>query len=387
MPAVSTEAVIVGIGETPVGKLPGMSSVEIQALAVLDALKDAGCALSELDGVINLDPYQSPNSMFSTTLSEYLGVKPRFSATVDVGGTVTGMTMLQQAIWAVEAGHCELAVCVYGENGLTGRAEGTHGFHLKNLLGGEEWEEPFGLQGMVIPYALVAQRYVDLYGATIADFGAVAVSARQHALLNDNAMMKKPITLEAHAASRMISSPIRLLDCSLVADGGGALLVASRDRAKRFGDRAVQMRSLGMKTTHNSVVDMPDIPDFGMAEAGRAAYEAAGIGPADVQVVNLHDAFTISVLVTLEALGFCEPGQAGALVRSGATTLGGRWPVNPHGGLLSQAHIGGMLHLVDAVRQLRGEAGRRQVDGARRALVSGNGGVFSVCGVAILEKV
>jgi acetyl-CoA acetyltransferase len=309
MPAVSSEAVIVGIGETPVGKLPGMSSAEIQALAVLDAVKDAGCALSELDGVINLDPYQSPNSMFSTTLAEYLGVKPRFSATVDVGGTVTGMTMLQQAIWAVEAGHCELAVCVYGENGLTGRAEGTHGFHLKNLLGGEEWEEPFGLQGMVIPYALVAQRYIDLYGATTADFGAVAVSARQHALLNDNAMMKKPITPEAHAASRMISSPIRLLDCSLVADGGGALLVASRDRAKQLGARAVQMRSLGMKTTHNSVVDMPDIPEFGMAEAGRAAYEAAGIGPEDVQIVNLHDAFTISVLVTLEALGFCGPGE------------------------------------------------------------------------------
>ena len=386
MPTLSPDIAIIGIGETPVGRLPGMSSVEIQALAVLTALTDAGCSLADLDGVINLDPYHSPNSMFATTLAEYLGVKPRFCATVDVGGTVTGMTMLQQAAWAIEAGYCEMAVCVYGENGLTGRAPGTHGFHLENLLGGEEWEEPFGLQGMVIPYALVAQRYTDLYGATEADFGAVAVAARAHALLNDNAMMKKPITLADHAASRMISSPIRLLDCSLVADGGGALVLASRQRARRLGARSVGLRALGMQTTHNSIVALPDIPELGMTEAGRAEFEAAGLGPADIQVVNLHDAFTISVLVTLEALGFCGPGEAGALARSGAISLGGRWPVNPHGGLLSQAHIGGMLHITEAVRQLRGDAGRRQVDGARRALVSGNGGVFSVCGAMILER-
>lgn len=386
MPAMSPDIAIVGIGETRVGRLPGLSPVEIQAEAVLGALKDAGLVLADLDGVVNLDPYHSPNSMFSTTLSEYLGVKPRFSSTVDVGGTVTGMTMLQAAAWAIEAGHCEVAVCVYGENGLTGRPAGAHGFHLQNRMGGEEWEEPFGLQGMVIPYALVAQRYIDLYGATEADFGAVAVSARAHALLNDNAMMKKPITLADHAASKMISSPLRLLDCSLVADGGGALVLTTRERARRLGSRTVALRSLGMKTTHNSIVNMPDIPDLGMAEAGRDAFEAAGIGPGDVQVVNLHDAFTISVLVTLDALGFSRPGEAGALARAGATSLGGRWPVNPHGGLLSQAHIGGMLHLTEAVRQLRGEAGRRQVEGVQRALVSGNGGVFSVCGVMILER-
>ncbi len=386
MPSVTSDVVIIGIGETPVGRLTGMSSAEIQAMAVLAALRDAGCQLSELDGVINLDPYATPNSMFSTTLSEYLGVSPRFSSTIDVGGTVTGMTMLQQAAWAIEAGYCELAVCVYGENTLSGRASGVHGLHMKNLLGGEEWEEPFGLQGMVIPYALLAQRYMDLYGATAKDLGAVAVVTRQHALLNDNAQMKKPISLADYHASRMISTPLRLLDCSLVSDGGGALILASRDRAKKLTSRAVQIRSIGMKTTHNSVAQMPDIPALGMAAAGRDAYEAAGIGPEDIHVANLHDAFTISVLVSVDALGFSKPGEAGALVRSGQMSLGGRWPLNPHGGLLSQAHIGGMLHITEAVRQLRGEAGKRQVDGAKRALVSGNGGVFSVCGAMILER-
>jgi acetyl-CoA acetyltransferase len=385
MPALSPDIVIVGIGETPVGRLPGMSSVEIQALAVLNALKDAGAKLSDLDGVINLDPYATPNSMFSTTLAEYLGVKPRFLSTIDVGGTVSGMTMIQQAAWAIEARHCELAVCVYGENTLTGRAAGVQGLHMQNLLGGEEWEEPFGCQAMVIPYALLARRYFDLYGATRDDLGAVAVTTRRHALLNDNAQMKKPLTIEDYYAGRPISSPLGLFDCSLVSDGGGAVLLASREKAKRLSQKPIAVRSMAMRATHNSVALTPDIPELGMAAAGRDAFRSAGIGPGDVDVALLHDAFTISVLITLDALGFSKPGEAGALVRSGATGLGGQIPVNTHGGLLSQAHIGGMLHITEAVRQLRGMGGKRQVDDANIAVVSGNGGVFSVCGVMVLE--
>jgi acetyl-CoA acetyltransferase len=386
MPRISDDAVIIGFGETPVGKLPGMNAVQIQARAVHNALASCGLTPRDVDGVVNLDPYTIPNSMFSTTLAEYLGIKPSFCLTVDVGGTVTGMTMLQQAVWAIGAGHCRTVVCVYGENALTGRPTGAHGFLLKNLLGGEEWEEPFGVQGMVTQYALVAQRYFHDYGASEADLGAVAVNTRQHALLNDNAIMKKPLTLEDHRNSRMICSPLRLFDCSLVADGGGALVLTSAANARRLGARAVGIRSMAMRMTHNSIAVQPDIEDYGMRAAGRDAFEAAGMGPEDMDMAQLHDAFTISVLVTLDALGFCKPGGAGELIRSGATALGGKCPVNTHGGLLSQAHIGGILHLVEAVRQLRGEAGRRQVQNARRALVSGNGGIFSVCGVMIMEK-
>jgi len=199
--------------------------------------------------------------------------------------------------------------------------------------------------------------------------------------------MKKPMTLEDHRRSRMICSPLRLLDCSLVADGGGALVLTGAANARRLGAPMVRMRSFAMRMTHNTVAQMPDIEDLGMRDAGRDAYEAAGIGPEDLDMAQLHDAFTISVLVTIDALGFCEPGGAGDYIRTGATAPGGKCPVNTHGGLLSQAHIGGMLHLVEAVRQLRGEAGRRQVPDARLALVSGNGGIFSLCGVSILERV
>lgn len=387
MAKVTDEAVIIGMGETPVGKLPGMNSVQIQALAVHNALENCGLTIRDVDGLVNLDPYGIPNSMFSTTLAEYLGLKPSFCTTVDVGGTVTGMTMIQQAIWAITSGHCRTAVCVFGENALTGRAPGAHGFWLKNLLGGEEWEEPFGLQGMVSMYGLLAQRYFHDYDADDADLGAIAVSTRQHALLNDNAMMKKPMTLEDHRTSRMICSPLRLLDCSLVADGGGALVITSAANARRLSAKSVRMRSFAMRMTHNSVAQIPDIKDLGMREAGRDAYESAGVGPEDLDMAQLHDAFTISALVTIDALGFCEPGGAGDYIRTGATAPGGHCPVNTHGGLLSQAHIGGMLHLVEAVRQLRGEAGRRQIPDARLALVSGNGGIFSICGVSILERI
>lgn len=384
MPRVSDDVVIVGVGETRVGKLPGLESVQIQAWAVQQAAADCGLRIPEIDGLINLDPYAIPNSMFSSTLSEYLGLKPSFLTTVDVGGTVTAMTMLQQAVWAIESGHCEIAACVYGENTLTGRPAGARGLAMRNLLGGEEWEEPFGLHGMVTPYALLAQRYLAQYGAAVDDLAEVALVTRRHALLNANAQMTRPMSRADYDASRMISSPLRLLDCSLVSDGGGAVILMSRQRAAQRGLRAVSIRSMAMRSTHNSIVQAPDLEQLGMAAAGRDAFESAGLGPADFQVALLHDAFTISVLITLEALGFAAAGQAGAYLRAGHGSLGGRCPLNPHGGLLSQAHVGGMLHVTEAVHQLRGTAGHRQVPDVRHAVVSGNGGVFSVCGVMVL---
>lgn len=235
MPRVSSDVVIVGAGETRVGKLPGMSPVQIQAWAVQQAAADCGIAVPEIDGLINLDPYSIPNSMFSSTLSEYLGLRPRYLATVDVGGTVTGMTMLQQAIWAIESGHCDVVACVYGETQLTGRLAGAKGLAMQNLLGGEEWEEPFGVHGLVTPYALVAQRYLAEYGASVDDLAEVAMLTRRHALLNDNAQMTKTMTRADYDASRMISTPLRMFDCSLVSDGGGAVILMSRKRAAQRG--------------------------------------------------------------------------------------------------------------------------------------------------------
>jgi acetyl-CoA acetyltransferase len=295
------------------------------------------------------------------------------------------MTMLQQAVWAIESGHCDVVACVYGENALTGRAAGSQGLAMSNLLGAEEWEEPFGLHGLVAAYALVAQRYLAEYGASVDDLAEVALITRRHALLNDNAQMTKPMSREDYDASRMISTPLRLFDCSLVSDGGGALILMSRRRAAQRGLKGVTIRSMAMRSTHNSIVQLPDLDQIGMADAADDAFEAAAFGAEDCHVALLHDAFTISVLVTLEALGFAGPGEAGGYLSAGHGTVGGKCPVNTHGGLLSQAHIGGMLHITEAVHQLRGSAGRRQVEGARRAVVSGNGGVFSVCGVMAME--
>jgi acetyl-CoA acetyltransferase len=379
--------VIAGAGQTRVGKLPDLNPVQIQALACLAALEDCDMTVRDVDGFFNLDPYVEPNSMFSSTVAEYLGIRTSYLATVDVGGTVTVMAMLDQAARAIENGHCSVALCVFGENMATGHAAASHGLHLQNLVGGEEWEAPFGSQGMVIPYALVGQRYLDEYDATCGDLGAVAVTTRYHASLNPEARMRVPITAADHEQSRMISTPLRLLDCSLPSDGGGAVVLTTRDRVRNGRKRHVAIRAMAMRSTHNGAAQLPDIADFGMRAAGASAYERAGIGPADIDVAELHDAFTISVLVTLEALGFCPPGEAGRAYAEGVTRLGGSLPVNTHGGLLSQGHVGGMLHVVEAVRQLRGEAGERQVEGASVGLVSGNGGVFSVCGSMILEAV
>jgi acetyl-CoA acetyltransferase len=238
---------------------------------------------------------------------------------------------------------------------------------------------------MVVPYALLAQRYLYDHGASEKDLAEVALVTRQHALLNDNAQMRKPMTMDDYLGSRMIATPLRLFDCSQVSDGGGALILMSREQALARGLKPVHIRSMAMRSTHNSVAQTPNLEDLGMEAAGRDAFESAGIGPEDVQVALLHDAFTISVLITLEALAFAPPGGAGHYLRAGHGSLGGRCPLNPHGGLLSQAHIGGMLHVTEAVHQLRGTAGRRQIPGAQRAVVSGNGGVFSVCGVMVME--
>jgi len=386
VPRVSSEIVITGLGETAVGRLPGWNSVQLQAMAVLAAVQDAGLTVRDVDGLINLDPYADPQSMFSTTLAEYLGITPSWVSTVDVGGTVSGMTMLQQAIWAIESGYCTTVVCVYGENTLTGRADDRQGLDLHNKLGAEEWEDPFGAHGMVVPYALLSQRYLDLYGGDYDDFAAVAVNTRRHAQMNENAQMRKPLDMEMCRQARPISTPLRLFDCSLISDGAGAIVLQARTKRLNADRPAVRVSSFGVRCTHNYVAEAPDLEQLGMADAAAEAFNSAGIGPEDFDLAELHDAFTISVLYTLEALGICKPGRSGAWIRAGHAAIGGKCPVNTHGGLLSQAHIGGMLHITEAVRQLRGEAANRQVEGARRAVVSGNGGVFSVCGVMVMER-
>ena len=380
------EVAIIGVGETPVGKLPGHAPVQLQAWAALEAVRDAGVDLRSVDGVINQDPYSVPHSMFSLALLEYLGLKPTFTTTMNVGGSVTAMAMLNQAAIAIATGHCRYCLVVQGENMATSRPAGATGHVLHTRQGGDDFKEPFGVQGAPIAYAMMANRYCREFGATEVDFGAVAIQTRKHALLNPNRQTRAPITMDDYRASRFVAEPLRVLDCSLVSDGGGAFLLASRADAARLDVQAVAIEAFAMQATHCAITEAPDFDALAGSAVSHRTYEQSALGPDNIDVVLVHDAFTFSVLVQLDMMGLCKPGEAGALVRSGDTALGGKWPLNPHGGLLSQAHFGGILHGIEAVRQLRGTAGARQVDGARHALWSGNGGIFSVFGNMIFGR-
>lgn len=378
---------IVGMGETEVGRLEGSTSLGLQAEACRLALADAGLASRDVDAVYNLDPYTQAMSMYAQSLLEYLGIRPRMAATIDAGGTVTPMTMIMNARWAIGEGYAEVALCAFGENALTGRPKGVHGLPQGPSLGQEEFEEPFGCIGMVIPYALVAERHRHLYGTTKRQLGAVAVSARRHAALNPRAQMRKPMTMDDYLAARPIADPFGLLDCSVMSDGAGAVVLTTVERARDLRTTPVRVLGFGSKSTHKNVNQMPDLPELGLKEAGATALGRAGIGIHDADVCCIHDAFTISTILGVEALGLCGEGEGGAYAEAGKLDLGGPCPVNPHGGLLSHAHIGGMNHVCEAVRQLRHEANpERQVRDAEIAVISGNGGVFSLCGVMVMGR-
>jgi acetyl-CoA acetyltransferase len=316
-----------------------------------------------------------------------MGLRPTVAATIDAGGTVTPMTMILNAIAAIGQGYAEVALCTFGENALTGRPKGVHGLPQGPSLGQEEFEEPFGCIGMVIPYALVAQRHMQRYGTTKEQLGAVAMSARRHACLNPRAQMRKPMTMTDYMGARPIADPFGLLDCSVMSDGAGAVVLTTVERARDLRTTPVRVLGFGGKATHKNVNQMPDLDDLGLRPAGDMALGRAGLRITDADFCCIHDAFTISTVLGAEALGLCAPGDGGPYAAAGKLDLGGPCPVNPHGGLLSHAHIGGMNHLCEAVRQLRHEAETpRQVAGAKVGVISGNGGVFSLCGVMVLGR-
>ncbi len=379
-------AVIVGIGETKVGKHPGRNALDLQCEAVRKALADARIDKSRVDGVYALGSYIQPMQLHGLSVIEYLGLAPRLAEIVDVGGTVAFITMIQNAMAAIDAGRLEIAVCVYGDNAATHRAPGTHGYVAQMTTGAEEFEEIYG-SSIVVSYALLARRYLDLYGLGPEEaFAPIALTARRHARLNENAAYRKPITLEDYRASPWIAEPFRRLDCSPVVDGAGAFVIVSRRVARELDATPVSYLGAGSQATHKIVSLTPDIPELGMAEAGRRAFAEAGLTPEDVDLLTVHDGFTASISITVEALGFCGAGECGRFASEGGLGFDGALPVNPHGGLLSQGHVGGMLHVLEAVRQLRGDAGPRQVKNAEVATISGNGNIFSICGAMLLGK-
>lgn len=290
-------------------------------------------------------------------------------------GGASGIGSVQCAIAAISAGICNHVLIAAGRNVSSGARAGARIHQMPQFHLVTEFELP---QGAIAPaqlYAPMARRHMELYGTTSRQFGEIAVTMRDHALLNDNAVMKQPITLQDHQSSRMIADPFRLLDCSLESDGGAALVVSATDRARDM--RQPVVRVLGIAEGHpdspSSITQRADMTRLGTAKAAPRAFGMAGVGHDDIDVAEIYDCFTYIVLCQLEDMGFCAKGEGGPFVEGGRLRLGGKLPTNTHGGLLSQGHMLGMNHIVELVRQLRGHAGRAQVPDAEIGLATGYG--------------
>lgn len=370
-------AAITGASDTAAGELPGSSCMRLHAEAALGAVADAGLALADIDGVLCAYSFTEPHLMLASVFCEHLGIHPGFCAAVQAGGA-TACIMVMQAAALVESGQCRHVLCVTGDNRLTGMTRDGAVAALAEV-GHPQFERPYGIS-VPASYALVARRYLHEYGATLEQLAAIAVEHRRHAARHPKAHKRDPITLADVMTSREIASPLRLLDCCLISDGGAALVVSAGDAARDTARRPIGILGAGQGHTHEHVMCAPTLTDFGCKQSSRLAFERAGVALADIDVAEIYDSFTITLLVELESIGFFARGEAGAAAAAGALGLGGKLPCNTHGGLLSFGHsgaAGGMFHVVEAVRQLRGEADTRQVADAELAFVHGDGGILS----------
>jgi acetyl-CoA acetyltransferase len=366
------KACVTGIGETTYMRGSTQTAFELQLASSLKAIADAGLKPTDIDGVI-------PVGIVSGTADDFIenfGIPDlRFSAVIPHGGASPVMA-LQAAAAAVAAGVCRHVLITFGRNVSMGSNKAGARIHnMPQFHYVTEFEYPMGAIAPAQLYAPMARRHMELYGTTVQQFGEVAVACREHALLNGNAVMKKPITLEDHFNSRMISDPFRLLDCSLESDGGAAVIVSAAACANDTAQPMVYISGVaeGHPDSPGSITQRPDMTSLGIGKAAKRAFEMAGVTHADIDVTEIYDCFTYAVIRQLEDMGFCAKGEGGAFVEGGRLKLGGALPTNTHGGLLSQAHVWGLNHVVELVRQLRGHGGAAQVKNAKVGLVTGYG--------------
>lgn len=379
--AAPRDPVIVGVAESDLG-VTGKSILELQTQAITAALGDAGLTLADVDGLATNGIAGFP----ATMVAEYLGIFPTWMDSTAAGGSSYEI-FTAHAAEAIRSGQCEVAVVSYGSNQRSARTR-----TLAGMPAGETpqdvFERPYAPLQPMSMYALAAQRHMHEFGTTSEQLAEVAVAARAWALRNPKAYRHDagPLTVDDVLASPLISSPLHTLDCCLVTDGGGAVVLTTAERAADLARTPVRVLGHGETTTHMGISQMPDLTATGGAVAAQRAYAMAGLGPADVDVWQLYDSFTITVLLTIEAVGLCGRGESGAFVDGGRIAPGGVVPLNTSGGGLSYCHPGmyGIFLLIEAVRQLRGECGDRQVGGAEVALCHGTGGILSTHSTVIL---
>ena len=380
--------VIAGIGLSDVPVAPHLDAVQHHVVGMQRALADSGIAKADIDGYCTAGMGGIVDG--ATTMAEYLGIVPSY-----LDGTMTGGSSfevhVQHAAAAIRAGICDTVLVTYGSDFLSamGRTLGTGGMRggRRGVPGPMQYEAPYG-GSLVGNYAMAARRHMHQYGTTSEQLAEIAVGIREFAGLNPDAMYRDPMTVDDVLNSRLIADPLHKLDCCVVSDGGGAILLTTAERAKDLRQPPVYILGAAASQDHWNISEMPDFTVTAAARCGPAAFAEAGVAPSDVDTVQLYDSFTITILLLLEDLGFCPKGEGGPFVMEGALRRGGAMPLNTDGGGLSACHPGmrGIFLLIESARQLRGQAGEAQVPGAEIALACGSGGWLSHMGAVVLGK-
>ena len=366
------EIAVVGAYEHPRRWAPDKTAFQIAAESARGALEDAGLTIKDIDGYAT----SGVGPIGALSMCHHLNLKPDWIDSTAIGGS-SFVAQVAYAGAAIRAGLCRTVLITYGATAASERfAIGTGGGFSQDPP--DAFDIPYG-PTIVGAYGMVAQRHMHEYGTTSEQLAEIAVTIRRHASLNPNAKYRDPITVEDVLASRVISSPLHLLDCCMISDGGGALVVTSAERARDLKKRPALVLGAGVANRHNGIGER-DILDIAARQSGAKAFERAGVKHADVDLCMIYDSFTITVLSTLENLGFCKLGEGGPFVQNGRIGLGGELPVNLDGGGLSSNHPGmrGIFLVIEAVKQLRGESGERQVKDAQIALCHGTGGWLGI---------
>ena len=373
----SRSVAIVGVAESDqIGRVE-KSNLQLHAESAYNALEDAGLSIKDVDGLMTA-------GTSTLTLGEYLGVNPRFTDTTAVGGS-SFIIHIAHAMLAIQAGYCETVLVTHGEAGRSARSRS--GGNASEP--GPQFESPYGYIGAPINYAMAARRYMHQYGEdyTRQGMAEVAVATRKWANLNPKAYFKDvPMSFDEYHDSRWIAWPFHLPDCCLVTDAGGAYVVTTAERARDLPKKPVWVLGAGEGLDHGIISQMPDLTSTWARESGPAALKMAGVTHDDIDLAMIYDSFTYTVLVTLESLGFCGPGEGPDFVANQRTAPGGDFAMNTSGGGLSYTHSGmyGMFLVLEAVRQLRGETGERQLDDPKLCLINGTGGSLSSTGTVVL---
>lgn len=378
-------AAIAGVATFGCGEANGFTEMELLARSARLAVADAGLKMSDIDGLCTASV---GSTMWAMPVIEYLGIRPGFINNTMLGGS-SFVAHLLPAMLALQSGQCNAVLVAYGSTQRTA----THGRkeigQARRWMDPQPYENPYDPAMPVSAYALATARHMHQYGTTRRDLAEVAVAARAWARLNPDAFMRDPLSIEDVLASRMVSDPLSVRDCCLVTDGGGAYVLVRADRAKDLKQKPVYVLGNGTACWNRQISSMHDLTVTAASESGRQAFAMAGLTPQDMDMAQLYDAFTINTILFLEDLGFCAKGEGAAFVQGGAIAPGGRLPVNTNGGGLSGTHPGmyGIYTLIEAVRQLRGEAGERQIQNAKTAVAHGNGGTLSSQSTAVLGTV